>query len=380
MNNKKGLTALVLSGGGSRGAYQAGAWQALAELGIDIDMVTGTSVGAINGAMVCQGDLDLTVKLWKEIETHMVFDVPEGSQPIDYAKEIVINHGAGTTGLRELLEKYIDEDKVRQSSMDYGLVVVETSGFKVHRLFKDDIPRDRIIDYVLASSSVFPAVHACEIDGKDYIDGGYVDVLPIKMAVEKGADRIIAVKLNAMGILDHESFKNAPNLTVIESKWNLGNTLIFDVNNARRIMRLGYLDTMRAFGVLDGTYYAFSKNAFSRTDCRLADACAHIFDMDPAVLYTRSVFMDKLSQSISLSDREMEEALSHVKRMGESLSSAVAFIKDIKNIVSQKTLCFLIADSIKDKGADSIFVSRAAIRLMPEQVAAARFLAKYNLI
>ena len=76
MNNKKGLTALVLSGGGSRGAYQAGAWQALAELGIDIDMVTGTSVGAINGAMVCQGDLDLTVKLWKEIETHMVFDVP----------------------------------------------------------------------------------------------------------------------------------------------------------------------------------------------------------------------------------------------------------------------------------------------------------------
>ena len=51
-------TALVLSGGGSRGAYEAGAWQALTELGIRIDIVTGTSVGAINGAMVAQGDLE----------------------------------------------------------------------------------------------------------------------------------------------------------------------------------------------------------------------------------------------------------------------------------------------------------------------------------
>ncbi|MBQ6088299.1 MAG: patatin-like phospholipase family protein, partial [Firmicutes bacterium] len=50
MKNKK--TALVLGGGGSRGAYQIGVWQALKELGIRIDMVYGTSVGAINAAMV----------------------------------------------------------------------------------------------------------------------------------------------------------------------------------------------------------------------------------------------------------------------------------------------------------------------------------------
>ena len=55
--NKVRRTALVLSGGGSRGAYQCGVWQALSELGIKIDIVVGVSVGAINGAMVVQGDV-----------------------------------------------------------------------------------------------------------------------------------------------------------------------------------------------------------------------------------------------------------------------------------------------------------------------------------
>ena len=82
-SKKQKKVALVLGGGGSRGAYEAGVWQALTELGIEIDIVTGCSVGAINAAMVVQGNVDLTAQLWREIETRMVFDVPEGSQPIE---------------------------------------------------------------------------------------------------------------------------------------------------------------------------------------------------------------------------------------------------------------------------------------------------------
>ena len=54
--------ALVLAGGGARGAYEVGVWQAMSELGMEIDIVTGSSVGSINGAMVCQGDLELSLK------------------------------------------------------------------------------------------------------------------------------------------------------------------------------------------------------------------------------------------------------------------------------------------------------------------------------
>ena len=60
-NEKK--TALVLSGGGARGAYETGVWQALTELGIKIDIITGTSVGAINAAMVAQDELELAGRL-----------------------------------------------------------------------------------------------------------------------------------------------------------------------------------------------------------------------------------------------------------------------------------------------------------------------------
>jgi len=54
--------ALVLSGGGARGAYQIGVWKALRELNIDIVAVYGTSVGAINGALIAYGDYDFAEK------------------------------------------------------------------------------------------------------------------------------------------------------------------------------------------------------------------------------------------------------------------------------------------------------------------------------
>ena len=77
-------TALVLGGGGSRGAYEIGVWQALRELGIPVNMVTGTSVGAINGAMIAQDAFELAVSLWKEIDTPMVFDCGDQGYPRAY--------------------------------------------------------------------------------------------------------------------------------------------------------------------------------------------------------------------------------------------------------------------------------------------------------
>lgn len=380
MAQKSNKTALVLSGGGSRGAYEAGVWQALSEIGIEINIVTGASVGSINGAMVCQGDLDSTISLWKEIETHMIFDVPKGSQPLDYAKEIIFNKGAGTSGLKELLTQYIDEDKIRKSPIDYGLVVVERSGLKPHFLFKEDIKEGQIIDYIMASSSVFPAIHAYEIDGKEYIDGGYADLLPINMALSKGADKVIAVKLDALGIINNESIKKAPNLTIIESNWNLGNTLIFDVKNSKRIMRLGYLDTMKTFDILTGEYYTFAKGAFNKTDTKMADACAHVFDMDPAFIYTEDTFITKLKDIAPKAREELSEALASFKKSKLKIVGAAELIKDLKNISNSQLICFIIAENLKEKGAESIFLNRSMVRLFSEQILAARFLVKYNII
>lgn len=380
MGGKKSRTALILSGGGSRGAYETGVWQALADLGISIDIVTGSSVGAINGAMICQGSLEDTVNLWREIETHMVFDVPEDGNLLDYAKEIFINGGAGVSGLKSLLENYIDEEKIRASSIDFGLVVTERTSLKPHYLYKEDIPRGKLIDYILASSSVFPAVHPYEIDGKEYIDGGYADVLPISMALQKKPSKTIAVKLNAMGILKKEPLKSAPNLTLIESAWNLGSTLIFDTANARRIMRLGYLDAMKAFHIFDGKYFTFAKKDFSKMDIRWADPCAKIFQMDPTVIYSKDSFLNMLPKAVDASQQETDEAWEAFKSIRRIHVRIPDYIQDIKSAAGPRAICRVIAENIKEKGLDSIFMSNAVIALIPEQVAAARFLVKYGII
>ena len=59
---------LILDGGGARGAYQIGAWKALVEAGVKVNAVAGTSVGALNGALICMGDVKQAEKIWSEIQ------------------------------------------------------------------------------------------------------------------------------------------------------------------------------------------------------------------------------------------------------------------------------------------------------------------------
>jgi len=380
-------TALVLSGGGSRGAYEAGACQALAELGIDIDIITGTSVGAINAAMVTQGELELATRLWKEMETHMVFDVPEGSQPFDYAREIVFNQGAGTSGLKALMDKYIDESKIRSSEIDMGITAVSLPDFKPHFLFMEDIPEGKVIDYIMASASAFPAIHSYPIDGVEFIDGGYADAIPVDMAVKRGATRVIAVNLRGYGKTNQEAIKNAPDMTWIESPWDLGFQFVFDLDNTRLLLRLGYLDTMKAFGVLDGGYYTFVRCTFDKNTMKMADACAKVFDLDPCIIYTSDVFMEKLRKRLAESQSDAEEALKRYKTASfkpRDLAALRADINqlrtDVKNVISDNILAFIVAYSLKEKGDRSFFQSRTVQKLIPEPVLAAKFLVKYNLI
>ena len=65
-------TALVLGGGGARGAYEVGVWQALCELDVPVDIVTGTSVGALNAAVIAAGSFESVSALWRNLRTDMV--------------------------------------------------------------------------------------------------------------------------------------------------------------------------------------------------------------------------------------------------------------------------------------------------------------------
>ena len=259
-------TALVLAGGGSRGAYQIGIWQALRELGITVDIVTGTSVGALNGALIAQNSFEEAVALWEEIDTSMVFDLTEKPSLTAYAKEFLKKGGASAQGLRELLARYVDEDKIRTSQIAFGLVTVKKKGLEPLEVYTEDIPKGQLCDYLMASAACFPAVKGHQIEETEYIDGGYYDNMPIHLAEQKGAKRMIVVNLESVGLIKNsvKELKEAKNVTYISPKWDLGNFLIFEKETARRNIRLGYLDTLKAFSFFDGTYYTFAKHDFSR--------------------------------------------------------------------------------------------------------------------
>ena len=367
-------TALVLSGGGSRGAYQCGVWQALTELGITIDIVIGVSVGAINGSMVVQGDPIKTANLWREMETDMIFDIDADAGIQDYIREFFRNQGAGTSGLKGLLRQYVDEDAIRNSPIDFGLVTTEIPSMKGHYLWKEDIPRGRLYDYITASASAFPAVRPIEIGGRYYIDGGYENNLPVSMALEKGATEVIAVYLDAVGRFRPAELTEVPNLTFIESKWNLGDFLIFDTANARRILRIGYLDAMKKYGIYDGSYYTFTKDAFDKSTLAAADTAAKIFSLDPLILYRPQTFRHYLAEAVS----GAIDAVSEEFEIADLANPAK--LKLLFKTVSKPNLILLLAKLLREKGPDILNALKILPRMLDDEIAAAKLLAQWELV
>lgn len=367
----KERNALVLGGGGSRGAYEIGVWQALNELGIQIHMVTGSSVGAINGALIAQDTFDLAVSLWKEIDTSAVFDV-------DF-KEILLNTRLNNSGLKELLSTYISEEDVRQSSIEYGLVTAELPLMTPKYLMKSQIPSGKLHDYLLASSTLFPVNKSHEIDKVKYVDGGFSDNLPVKLARDHGATNIIAVDLSAVGIIKEKNLENSDQITLIQCIWELGNILRFDQAHSKHIMRLGYLDTMKAFDVFDGTYYCFVKHEFDKRRMKSANLAGKSFELNPELIYKKSLFHQKLKEAIDL-HREMAEQES--ASYGDSLMDKIADqISKAKSTFSTKTLILIIAKSLAEKDdSHNLFLSAPAMRFFKEEIYAANYLIRERLL
>ena len=159
---------IALSGGGTKGSYELGVWKALNELGIDYQIVTGTSIGSINGALMATGDYDRAYELWSTItKEDMMEDGINLTDTIEgmydqietigpFLKKYIKNKGADISPFTAFIETLIEEDKIRKSKTDFGLVTVEFPSLKPCELTKSDIPEGLMKDYILASSAIFP--------------------------------------------------------------------------------------------------------------------------------------------------------------------------------------------------------------------------------
>ena len=191
--------AFVLSGGGARGALQAGALRALLEADVHPDLLVGTSVGAINSAYLAVHGVNLAsveslVQAWRDAAssdlltsnyvwaTLSAFFNRSGRGAYQRMRDLFIAHG-----LRPDL-RFGDLRGVRL------IVVAAELNCGCPVLYGTD-PQQLVLDAVLASAALPPWVPPIEKDGQLLMDGGAISNLPIEPAVAQGATEIIALEL-----------------------------------------------------------------------------------------------------------------------------------------------------------------------------------------
>lgn len=263
------VLALALEGGGAKGAYHMGAVKAFLEEGYSFSGIAGTSIGAINGAIIAQGDFEAGYRLWETMDTSLLFDI-EGMQMekilnkqfdrealnflISQVKEIIENKGLDTSKIRAILNEIINEDKLRQSAVELGIVTVSLPELEPVELFKEDIPDGKMVDYIMASANV-PLFKIEPLDGKFFIDGAFYDNCPVNLLAQRGFKEIIAIRTFGPGKIRRLENESVSLTTLIPSE-PLGRVLDFDNAIIKTNLKMGYYDAVRLLtGLLGRKYY-----------------------------------------------------------------------------------------------------------------------------
>lgn len=400
--------ALVLSGGGSKGAYEVGVMLALRKLNMEYQIVTGTSVGALNGLFAVQKDIYQAYNLWKSINFSTVYnkDLFEKFTGNNfeiykkYVKNVVKDGGIEISGLEATLNRLFNPGKFYGSNIDYGLVTYNLTRRKPVFLTKKDLPQEKIKDYVIASATCFPVFKPKEIDGDLYIDGGYYDNLPINLAAQLGAEEVVAVDLRAVGFKKKVN-KDGISITYISPRNKIVSFLIFDKDLSQQALNFGYNDTLKTFEKFDGNKFTFKnkqlKKAYKKYNkllmkqmkrleiedkliykvvsntfykkilkddydafVNVVEQCGFIFEFKEDLVYTTWRYNRKLRKELS-------------KVQAASIRSLLKNINDKKfvNTISRKTITKLFYEVIKMKKINSV---SKLIPVFPSEFLAALYL------
>ncbi len=188
------VRALVLSGGGGRGAYEAGVAKACAERDFHFDWIVGTSIGALNAALVGQNDLDILESMWLQIRSNDVYKLPDPG----HLRRVIFGQQLGllnTAPLEQLLRSCISLEKLKAGPSKVGFVTTDLCGLRTKVITSDEIhSQEDLIDVLMASSAIPLLFPPRRLKGEGcWIDGGLVRNTPIQAAINLGATEIYAV-------------------------------------------------------------------------------------------------------------------------------------------------------------------------------------------
>ena len=273
--------AIALEGGGAKGGYEIGVWQALDEAGIKYNAVSGTSVGALNGGLMAMRDLPRAIDAWNNMKLGKVIELDEeqeenlsrafnGDIGLDdvqqlspEALEIIKNRGLDVAPLRAWVREVVDAKAIKESGVELYIATVSITDRKALEVKVNDLPEDQICDMLLASA-YHPTFRLEKLGGKFYTDGGFVDTLPLHALVTNGYKDIIAVRIPGIGHNRRFKMPDDVNVTYIATNADLGGVLNFDAEQSRRDMAIGYLDAKRVLYGLYGKHYYIERSMTDR--------------------------------------------------------------------------------------------------------------------
>ncbi len=388
---------LVLEGGGVKGAYHIGALKALLEAGYRFDGVAGTSIGALNAAMIAQGEFDKLVQIWNCVEASDILDVDTemferlaGGAKLDkptlfYFVRLLRSfpevYKNSTEKMRAFVRENLNEDKIRRSPMDFGLVTVSLPDFEPHELMKEDIPMTEMDEYVIASAN-FPLYKLIEINGKRFIDGGVWDNMPVNLLARQGYRRFIVIRTSSKPP-KRKFERDDLQIDYIVPSEPVGKTMQFTAENIQKNQKLGYYDTVKFLkGYVGERFYIHPYGEHEIIDCiaaaprllffTLSDKLEipHFPDKHENVAAVACVIRAELGLTQKASDSycfltlfELFGALYGVEKF--TVYEARGFMNAVLNACQPHMFCretfFKSAHPIKSKKLKEIFFALAAL-------------------
>ena len=189
----EGGTAFVLGGGGLLGAVEVGMLRALTEAGITADLILGTSVGALNGALVAtdpgEGVVQRLLGLW---ESAVASGEVYGDGAVRQVRRAVRTgtHLQSSRPLRDRLARELGDRQFADLAIPF-----ECCAASIERAAEHWFTEGRVVDAVVASAAVPGLLRPATVDGEHYLDGGIVNSIPVGRAVESGATRIFVLQV-----------------------------------------------------------------------------------------------------------------------------------------------------------------------------------------
>ncbi len=281
-------TGLVFSGGGAKGAYEIGVWKALRKLKLDkyISVISGTSIGALNAILFVNGDYAKAEQIWKNLSLEQITkpDNDNFSQKIDLLLDKINSSKIKTAGnyiksainkyisigsisqqnLKKFIEDNINFEKIRNFNGNCYVTVFNNRTNKPEYIKLNNLPEDKIVQYLLATTAMPVVFDKVIIDNNEYYDGGIPFLganTPIAPAIKESCDIIIVVTTNQWGDfwVKEKNYTDAKIYWIIPQEDFLSfidGTFAFNTIDITRRIKQGYDEGMR---VLKDLYKLYAK-------------------------------------------------------------------------------------------------------------------------